>query len=67
LRKQRRFFGRLIVEFRQDVAVKVHGDPDLRMPEDFHYRAWMHSISDQQSGGRMPQIVKAHPGQARSL
>jgi hypothetical protein len=40
------------------MAIRVHRQTYLRVAEEFHYHAQMNIQREQQTGGRMAQIVK---------
>jgi Fe-S-cluster-containing dehydrogenase component len=47
------------------VAVQIGRHAQFGMPEQHRHFNQLDACSDQQSGGRMPQVVKAAPRQAR--
>jgi hypothetical protein len=45
------------------MAVGIHGQGDLAVPEDLHHDARRHTLSDQETRRRMAQVVQPDGGQ----
>ena len=46
-------------DFRCDMAVSIHGQRDLAVPEDLHHDAGRDVLCEEQARGRMPEVVQA--------
>jgi hypothetical protein len=57
--------GRFGIHMWQDVRIRVEGEGDLRVAQDFLHDLRMNALREQQRGARMPEVVK--PTQTRKF
>ena len=53
-----RLIGRLPRDLRRDIAIGVHRERDLAVPEDLHHLAGRNVLSQQQAGRRVTEIME---------
>jgi hypothetical protein len=52
--------GRFVLKLRNYMAVRVHGQCDLRVAQNLHDHAGRNALYEQESGTRMPEVVESY-------